>query len=317
MYIMGISEMLDKAIEILKKNFKAVFLYNLVYGIITIVVSVVLLLILSVVSIPLFMIGDLGIGVIFYISLLVLIFGSISLSFNAGIINISSKALKGEGTTVGEGISLSFQSTSKIFAIMFFSLIAFLQVVAIFYFIVRGFFDTFEDIWYSSLNFANLEWLTFIIIPLILLLVISFVVLVYLTFLIFALQELIIENKGPLESIKGSISLVKDSFFKLFKYHLLGIITVFGMRYSFESIVVILTAIIFLISKLFNIDQDFQILFTSLYGIMSFPLGIMLWLVIMPILTIIITIYYYNQRFKREGLDIYYRLQDIKKTRKE
>ncbi|WP_426347958.1 hypothetical protein ACPWSR_09300 [Alloiococcus sp. CFN-8] len=317
MNITGIAEIMDKSLDILRQKFKDIVMYNLVYTMILGIVGFLLIVLFAILGIFLVSSSDEFSGVITYVSVLLTILLGLYLSLGTGVINIASKTVLGEKTSIGKSISLAFKAILKTLALTFLVALTLIPAIIIFYYMGRGFIDSF----FNFINFGTftfrLQWLIFIIIPLFMLLLAFFVAILYLIFYIYILQEMIIEKKGPIRAIKGSYRLIKNNYFTTLKNVFLVLLSVYGIRYSFESIVTLVVAIIYLAGVLFGIEQDMMTIFTGIYGVMTVPLTALTWLVITPVFFIMTTVMYYNERAKKDGIDLYMKLETLKKQRKE
>jgi hypothetical protein len=66
--------------------------------------------------------------------------------------------------------------------------------------------------------------------------------------------------------------------------------------------------------KLLNIKQNYTTFTTLIIVYLRWPVTLLSWLVISPLGTIMLTLLYFNQRFKKEGYDMVLRLREIQKT---
>ncbi|MGM9973761.1 MAG: hypothetical protein ACI33K_06960 [Clostridiaceae bacterium] len=317
MNITGMAEIMDRSLDILRNKFKDIVMYNLVYTMILGAIGFIAIVILAILGIFFIFSSDEFSGVVTYAGILLSILLGLYLSLGTGVINITSKTVLGEKTSIGKSITLAFKAIFKTLALAFLVALTLIPAIVVFYYMGRGFIDSF----FSFLNFNNysyrIQWVVFIVVPIFILLLIFLVALLYLTFYIYVLQEMIVERKGPIGAIKGSYRLIKNSYFKTLKNVFLIILSVYGIRYSFESIVTLVVAIIYLAGVLFGFEQDMMTIFTSIYGVMTVPLTALTWLVITPIFFIITTSMYYNERAKKDGIDLYMKLEALKKQRKE
>ncbi len=317
MNITGIGELMDKSLDILRKKFKDIVMYNFVYTMVLGAMGFIVILILTLVAIFLWSSFNEALGIIAYMVILLIFLLGLYLSLGTGVINLSSKSVLGEKTSIGNSISLAFKGILKTLGLTFLVALTLIPAVAVFYYMGRGVIDSLSNFLSYSVIGYRLQWLNLIIIPMIFLLLLFFVALLYLTFYIYALQVLIIEKKGAIGAIRGSYRLIKNNYFKTLKHVFLVMLSVFGIRYSFESIVTTVAVIIYLVGMFFGIDMDMATIISAIYGVMAFPLTVLTWLVITPIFFIMTTAMYYNERAKKDGFDIYMKLDALKKQRKE
>jgi MFS family permease len=313
MGIMSLSEIMDKSIEILRKHVKSIALFTIGYGIIAFI-AVFLIIIVGVIASALLA----GLLENFWIMGIFLVFIGISaaafgLSLYAGTIKIASQEYTGEEVFAQDAIKASFKSIFKVFGIIFSAVVLFIPVGAVMGVIGKFFYDTFDRTM-LNINLYTRRQLLYIIPPVIFLLVVVFIIVAYIAWFSFALNVLVIEKKGVFGSIKRSFSLIKNNYWRILGCILLFSITVSALRSSIDTVMAAVSGIIYLIFKFLNINQDFLTFFTMVYGYASWPINLVTWMVISPIAVIMISMLYFNQRFKKEGYDIILKLKEIQKN---
>jgi hypothetical protein len=247
------------------------------------------------------------------IGIIVLIIGSLALTQYAGMIKISAQEYFNESVFTDTALKASFGSFFKVTAVLFLGLIMFLPVVALYYFPIRYAMEQPEASMPLDGAFGFAEILG-IVIAVIFMLSIIFAVLFYMTWFSFVLQAIVIEKKGVFASIKRSISLVRHSYWRIFGSMLLITFVIYGIQISLQSFVGIVSGILYLIAKFFNISEDFMVFFAGIMNLSSFPLTIISWLIVTPIAYIMYTLLYFNERFKKEGFDLLLRLKQLQKN---
>lgn len=315
MNLMSLSEVLDRSINTLRKNLKNIVLFNLVYSIISGVIAFIFIIIGILTAAFTSILAPSSVGVVISTSLIILIIATFVMSVKIGIIKISAQQYTGENISVQNALTSSLVSLPKIFAILLLASIAFSPVLFVFWKLIIWVIES-VDLYLFGFGMEIVEWMSVIIIPLLMLFIVLFVVMLYYTVFSFSFQVAAIEKKGPIASIKRSFILVKNNFWKMFGYNLIFILTVMGIRYSLQSLVGLILGIIYLVGKLFSINQDYNILLASLYGVLSWPINILTWLIVSPIGGIMSTLLYFNQRFKKEGLDMELKLKVLENTMK-
>lgn len=315
MNLMSLSEVLDRSINTLRKNLKNIVLFNLVYSIISGIIAFIFIIIGILTAAFTSILAPSSLGVVISTSLIILIIATFVMSVKVGIIKISAQQYTGENISVQKALTSSLVSLPKIFVILLLATIAFSPVIFVFWKLITWVIES-VDLYLFGFGMEIVEWMSVIIIPLLMLFIALFVVMLYYTVFSFSFQVAAIEKKGPIASIKRSFILVKNNFWKMFGYNLIFILTVMGIRYSLQSLVGLILGIIYLVGKLFSINQDYNILLASLYGVLSWPINILTWLIVSPIGGIMSTLLYFNQRFKKEGLDMELKLKVLENTMK-
>lgn len=315
MNLMSLSEVLDRSINTLRKNLKNIILFNLVYSVISGIIAFILIIIGIITAAFTTILSPSSVGVVISTSLIILIIATFVISIKVGIIKISAQQYTGEKISVQNALTSSLISLPKIFVILLLASIVFSPVIFVFWKLIIWMMES-VDLYLFEFGIEIVKWMSIIIIPLLMILISLFIVLIYYTLFSFSFQVATIEKKGPLASIKRSFILVKKNFWKMVGYNLIFILTVMGIRYSLQSLVGLILGIIYLVGKLFSINQDYNILLASLYGVLSWPINILTWLIVSPIGGIMSTLLYFNQRFKKEGLDIELKLKVLENTMK-
>ncbi len=312
MGIMNLAEIMDKAIDTLKKHIKTIIMFTLVYGLISFVAAFAMILIGVIFSAPLIYLGSgylLPWIIIFFIVVIIL---TIFQTYNAGLIKISSQDFLNEKVSFEDGIKIAFKSIPKVFGVVFISAAGFLPIAGIFAVVIYSIFDGYVNSIFLFNSFTGKD-LMFIITAVILVIAAYVIYSAYNTILCFSMHGVVIEKKGVFASIKRSFHLIKNNFWRIFGYLLLFSLTVYAFRSTIESFFLVLINVLYLLLKFVNVEPGYIAFISTLTTIIRWPLSIFSWLVITPIGTIMISILYFNQRFKKEGYDLVLRLGTLKK----
>lgn len=313
MGIMTLSEIMDKAIEILKKYMQTIVIFTLVYGII-LLISIFILIIIGGISIGVSAVlfkSPVLIGIIAI--LLTVIIMSISFTQFVGMIKISSQEYFNEKVLVDSAVKASFKSFFKIAGIVASAIVLFIPGIALFGGLGYGLFKALDTAFTVSESF-DINVIMLIIFAVIVLLLGIFVVLSYLTWFSFSFHAAVIEKKGVFSSIKRSFTLVRYNFWKIFGSITLMFITLYAIRISIDSFFGLVGSLIYLLLKFLNFQQDFLAVVTVAATYLQFPLSIVYWLIVSPVGYIMITLLYFNQRFKKEGFDLILKLKEMQKN---
>lgn len=330
MGIMGLSEILDGAVDLLKKYIKTTILYSLAFDIIFMVIGCILIFVsvlfigigTAFVTIALknspisskakstILITIIMVILVLFIALIVIAF---TLCSNVGIIRISSQDFLKENIGISAALGESFKNIHKVFGLVFSIGILFLPTACIFCIPTYLLYSWFKGMNYSFSGGDAGKIILFVISTIILLLFFIAILLVYTTLFTFSLNAIIIEKKGIISALNRSYQLVKKDFWKIYGCNVLIGLTISALRYSLSSVVALVLGIIYLILKYLNAQQDFLMLFSMIYSYANWPISIISWLIINPLGIIMINLLYFNQRFKREGFDMIIRLKRIER----
>lgn len=308
MGIMSLAEIMDNSIDVLRKYIKTIIMFNIGYSIISFImvfVAVFLWLILTLISVQS---GQASLFVILPF-LLASIFGVV-LSSHVGMIKITNQEFAGGEVYAFDAIKASFKSIFKIFRVVLAAFVLFIPGAVILGSVIYAFIKSYSYSYLTSSGGA--QPISIIIFTVFLILLAGFTILSYITTLIFSVQAMVIEEKGVVDSIKRSFKLVSNDFWKLFGAVFLFLLTLQAIGYSLEAFIGLVVNIMYFISKLLNLSQDYLTFVAMMFSKLNWATTIITYLIISPLAGTMITFLYYNQRFKKEGYDISLRLKSIK-----
>ena len=313
MGVMSLAEIMDKSIEVLRKYIKTILLFTLAYGVIfigIIIISIIIVSILAAITARVFL-GPVGVGFIF--SLWFFLIVAFSLASNIGMIKISSQEFLGESVYVDNALKDTFKSIIKVLGIVAMVTIIFIPVMAIFSGIIYFLYRSFQGplFTFGAYGVKQIISIVFLIITILAAII---AIIAYITLFSFSLQAVAIENKGVIKALQRSYELVKGDYLKIFGCIILFGVTIYAIRVSLDSFVALASSIIYLFAKFLNLGGSYSVFIGKVVADFQWPLSLLSWLVITPIGTIMITLLYFNQRFKKEGYDISLNLKKIEKN---
>jgi len=313
MGLMNLAEIMDKSIEILKKYLTTIIMFSIGYGVIMFLGLIIFTIGASIfAAIALGMIDNVVFTVI-VISILVLIVLGFSLTVNIGIIKITEQEFYGERIYASNAVGETFKNIFKVLGITSIAVLLFIPVIGIFSvptYLIYKFFEA-----NSGLMGENpFGIIMFVVITIICILAATAIIIGYVTMFSFSLQVLTIEKKGVINSVKRSFKLVKNNFWKIYGCIVLFGITVYAIRYSIMSFWALITSIIFMLLKFFSVQQNFTTFLTMALTYSNWPISLISWCIISPLGTIMLSVLYFNQRFKKEGYDMFLKLKEIEKS---
>jgi len=313
MGLMNLAEIMDKSIEILKKYLTTIIMFSIGYGVIMFLGLIIFTIGASIfAAIALGMIDNVVFTVI-VISILVLIVLGFSLTVNIGIIKITEQEFYGERIYASNAVGETFKNIFKVLGITSIAVLLFIPVIGIFSvptYLIYKFFEA-----NSGLMGENpFGIIMFVVITIICILAATAIIIGYVTMFSFSLQVLTIEKKGVINSVKRSFKLVKNNFWKIYGCIVLFGITVYAIRYSIMSFWALITSIIFMLLKFFSVQQNFTTFLTMALTYSNWPISLISWCIISPLGTIMLSVLYFNQRFKKEGYDMFLKLKEIQKS---
>ena len=309
---------MDRSMDILRKYIKSIVTFSLGYGIIMILIMIPVFIVIGIafaVSYSFDTPSYIAIGVV--IALSIPVFAGISLSYNAGLIRIASQDILKESVMAHDAIKASFGSFFKVLGIAASATVLFLPVLALLGAAGYSVYTWLDGEGYLLYPFTGLAGavgseLLVTLLVLAAILVMTFIVTVYINFFAFSLQVMTIEKAGVIKSIKRSFTLVKNGFWRILGCTVLFYLTVSALTFSLQSFLVLLSGLVYLLLEFLNVPQNALAYFALAYNITSWPISILSWLVISPILGIMNTLLYFSRRFSREGYDMELKLNEIR-----
>lgn len=313
MSIMSLTEIMDTAIEILRKYIKTVLLFSLAYGVILIFILIGLVILGSIIAV---LIAKFFHGVVLItigVSIVILFLLAVALTAKIGMIQIASQMFLKERVYVDTALKASFKCMFKVLGIVTAAGILFLPIM--------GGFGAAGYFLYTTLKSSMILFGTYrtreivlILLSILLIFIAALVLLAYCTLFSFSLHAITIEGKGVFSALKRSYQLVKNNFWKLFGSYLLFYLTIYAINGSLNSLLAVMSSIVYFFLKFLNVQLDYSVFLTLVVSYGRWPLNILSWLVISPVVTIMVTLMYFNQRFKKEGYDIVLKLREIQKN---
>lgn len=313
MGIMSLTEIMDMSIGILRKYVKTIIMFTLGFGVVFFIALFIFILAAAIIiaitgaatSSPLF------IGIAIGFSLLVII--SFYLSSNIGLIKITCQEPFQGRIYASEAIKASFKSFFKVLGISIIALVIFLPVISIIGIIAYYLYPEINHIIINT-NAHLAQKIFFIIISALIILVLLSVGFVYFSLISFSLHASAIERKGVIGSLKRSFELVKGNFWRILGSLFMIYLALYAIRSSLQSFVVLIAGIVYYCLKLLNISLEYTAYISKVSLYSSWPLNIIFYLFVNPLSTIMITLIYFNERFKTEGIDILLKLRRLKKN---
>lgn len=305
MGIMSLAEIMDTSIEILRKHIKSIIVYIIAFGAICFAAFIGAAVFTGIAAI---VTG--GLAAIILIPAFIFLGIVVFLTMEVGIIKITGQEYFKQKVEAAEALKASFKSIFKVSGITAIIVLISIPVTVVFGGLLYFMFTVLE----SPLDaLAEYDWgiLLIVILFILLGLAIAGMVIAYFTVFAFSLHAAVLEEMSVLRSIKRSWTLVRYNFWKVFGCIILFYLSVLAVQLTIGSFVSIISSLIYLLLKLLNITQDYLAFFTFIYGRIEGPLNIVSGAIIGPITSIMISLLYFNQRFKKEGLDMRVRLREI------
>lgn len=314
MGIMGLAEVMDRSIEILRKYIKAILLFTVAYAGIEIGVFMAVLIGGGIFAALFAMLAPSPVLAVIFGVLIILLAIAFALTSNVGMIKIAAQEFSGEEVDFSNAIGASLKSFIKVLGITVVATLMFIPLLAvfvgIFYLLDKGF-------QYSlvSVGIYKAKEIMLIIGVILTILAAIIVTIGYFTFLVFSLHTAVMEKKGVFASIGRSFTLVKGSFWRLFGTLIIIYFIMYALNTSIASFFALMISILYMLLSFLNLGIDYMTFLTVFISIFRWPLNLISILIIAPIGTNMITMLYYNQRFKKEGYDMVVKLREMKKNR--
>lgn len=311
MGIMRLSEIMDRSVDVLKKNIKSILVFTLTFGAIEIGGLIALVLFGGLLGLMLLLLTKSYIMLIVMLVVVLIIYFTVIMSQNIGLIKIASQEFLDEKVTFGSALGTSFKNIHKVFGIIVIEVIMFAPLIAG---LIGLFYLSFNSITFSYIS-ANFVQNNFMVIILYLLEILAavFLTFLYKTFFTFSLHVLTIEKKGFISAVKRSFFLVKSNLWKVFGYQLLFYLTILAIDTSIRSLVALFFSLLYFLLRLINSNLNYLMFLYTSVNALSMPLSLLTFMVITPLGNIMITMLYFNLKFKKEGYDLELKLKSLQK----
>ncbi len=314
MGVLNFAEIMDKSIEILKKKLKSLIFYNLGYGVILFLSSIPLIIAGSVIIAIFAPIFDAWGGMLIICLLIASLVGFI-MSFKIGVMKIVSEEYTGEEVFAFDAIKESFKKSPKVMGMYSLAFLIYGPVIAsVIYVLNRFYYEIGMSLLLNQNAVTGMVISTLIGIVFIILLVVGITTL-YTSLLIFSIPIITFEDGGVIYSLKKSFIMVKKNFWRIVGCNILIYLSVIAIRVSIESFVGLLVAVFFIVLRIFDNNQSFMTMLYAVSGVLRNPLNIITYFIFAPLNAIMISLLYFNERFKQEGFDLVLKLRKIRRMK--
>jgi len=312
---MSIPEMFDKAFYIHRKHIGTSALYMLVVSLISTAVGLligflsILPLFMFVMSNEMFGYGVLETGTYIKFAIIaflfILLMSTLQYISHSGIILIGSNSFLNKRNDIGSALEGMFKNIPRVLSVVLAGALLFLPVAAVLVGIIIVLIKNYQITQFISPNIFYLIG----IIASSCALAIWYVF--FMTIHVFSIHVAILEKLTFFKALKRSRELVKGRFWRTLGSYLLFLIVVSIVTYSIYTIVGLIFGIIILLLK--SMDFNELIISLSLLGnLLLYPIQIIISIFIGPLAGIFLTIFYYNQRFRKDAYDIELNLMQLK-----
>ncbi|PAB59671.1 glycerophosphoryl diester phosphodiesterase membrane domain-containing protein [Anaeromicrobium sediminis] len=324
--IMEKTEVIDKSFSIHKKNLITLAIFVVAYGLIYLVAAILGALIggVSVIGLigsgienPSSAVEILGksAGGILIILVLGSLFLGITLARNAGIINIASNAFLGKNVSVEEAFLVSFKSIPRLIGVTIAGIIWFIPFLVGIGVVGFIYGKSANSIYMSNLiNTGPASMVGIVISTIIFVAIIMLIIYTYITLHRFAIHTAILEDLSFFKALKKSRQLVKGEFWKIFGILMAFYIIVGGIKFSIYALMGEISLIGGLITKFTSGSEEMLANSLMASSLSRIPVNLFTSVFVAPVADILVTILYYNQRFKKDGYDLKLTLENIKRN---
>lgn len=146
---------------------------------------------------------------------------------------------------------------------------------------------------------------------LILTVVLTLVLIGYNTFFVFGVAAIVIDELGPIEAFKKNLSLIKGEFLTIVKKLVLIRLGIIGISMCFTMLLGLVGVVLGVVS-LFNSSFDSTAIQT-VGNLIEWPIRIVFNLLFCAFNPAIIAVFYYNQKCRKEGIDLHKQLHGLKR----
>lgn len=315
MGIMSLNEILDKSVDVLRRQMKNIVLYNLVYYFVSIAVFTIIMVIGIFVSIFASIAMENSLVLIIVFSLLGLIFCTLRFAGNVGNIKLASTEFTNEKIGLGEALLATIKNLHRVLGIFLIQLVLFIPAILFFWGALFLLFGGAGWIYLVEETIATAGVVFFILLGI---LIILFIIVFFIFSTIFSLslQSVVLEKLGIFKAIKRSLVLITSFFWRNTGTSLVIRLSIYGIQYSLSSFVMLIISALYFLLTFLKAPVTSLALLNLVSSLAGFPIQIIGALFIIPLGIIMNTLFYYNIRFKREGYDLSMKLGYIKENLK-
>ena len=320
MYIRSFTKIMDDATDIIHEHKGDMMLANFVRGIVMTgficVLAIIMAIIIAIASVVSG--GILGIcGAIVAAVLIIAIIHAGSGSIMLLTDNVYHKRFMTVTMAIGGGLK-RLPALAGYAAFEILGLVPLMIVGAIIIWIVGGGVKSMIDLEYFIHSPAGSVGMLFVIYTL---LITSVCILLacYQTFFIFGTAAIVVDGLGPLQALKKNWRLIKGEFKESMGRVILTWLGIGGVNLCFNMILVLIAMVIALICAIAGLEFS-ESMIQVMVAIIEWPANIIFSLLFLAIQPAVVTVFYYNQKCKKEGTDLLERLKmmsKLKETPKE
>jgi hypothetical protein len=309
------NEILDKSVDVLRRQMKNIVLYNLVYYFASMAVLTIIVIIGVFVSIFATITTKNNLVLIIVFSLIGLIFCTLRFAGNVGSIKLASTEFTNEKIGLGEALLATIKNLHKVLGIFLILLVLFIPAILLFWGALFLLFGGAGWIFLVEETLATAGVIFFILLGILILLFIL-VFFIYSTIFSLSLQSAVLEKVGVFKAVKRSFILITGLFWRNTGTSIIIRLSIYGIQYSLSSFVMLISGVLYFLLTLLKAPVTSLALLNLVSSLAGFPIQIIGALFILPLGTIMNTLFYYNIRFKREGYDLSLKLGYIKENLK-
>lgn len=318
MRMMKLAEVLDESLEMVKKNVGTILMYNLFFWLAYIGI-VIVATVISIMFASISIITSTANSIVFFIvvALLILFFAVFTLSHMVGNIKIGTQYINHEKLNYKLALATTFKKLPTIAGILIAYILCMVPIGAISFMGVNQFnplLKIFEGILFETLKISNIIGVELIGFVIAILGIIAFIITVT-NFFTFSIHVAVIENLGPIKSIVRSFKLVKTQFWRVLGSIFLIQLSIAVIQYSLISFIGYCSGILYLVGKFLSFapEELYQLAFL-LVPYLQWPVNIMSYLFLVPMMIIMSTFLYLNIRSKTEGYDLVLKIDQLERN---
>lgn len=312
-FYMNTAEILDKVFYLYKKTFFYQLLRILIIGTVSSILYFVIIFAVAIAGLAgmmsFFTSGEISTSTIIIVILIVLLILTaaffIAAANTSASLSICKQAFYEKKPAFNQTIKETIKGAPRVFSVylLLFLIYVPLFVIAVFYINALELFNGFSLLFETgSLNFDSAYAIT----SLVGLVLITIVCIIYIQTLSCCAAGCAVYEKLPfIRAFKRSLQLTVDYRFKIS----LVLILWFAVNYAISATISSLSTIPTILTTVFNSALMENMLFTPVLMLFQYILMIVSSLLMAPFGSIILSVIYFNQKIKKEGLDIIIELE--------
>lgn len=324
MKLQNLSYLMDRAVDMHKKYIKSIVLYQLAMA----ALSFVFIFIIVFFMLLLTFMGSTALTASNALSIITaafIILATVMLTFTVtslnsiGMMDMAKRDMQGLKVEMSKAFSFTFKNAFRVMGAVFSMVAAFLPLGLIWFAIGYGLFKIMPGgTTLSGIQYGTQHCPAYVIILICLyILAVIFSYFVFSTLYIFTIHAVVFQNKSFFRALAESRRLVRNNFWRILSCSILFRLSVWAIYGAVSSFFILLGSLLMYFLKFISAEKGLFEIILPVLNIMNWPMRILQQLFISPIYSLLVTLLYFNQRFRKDGWDLSLKLENLNLKKEE